>query len=258
LRHLKEKKGLLATRAPHRPNNVGLSILKLSSINVQKLELQVESIDLIDGTPIIDIKPYIKQYDSIPSAKCGWVDTIQLLENAGELPQVLHDGGVSFKEEIKYRKSYTMKGTGKGSFVQLQTNTGHKLATDVPKTMGGQDSAAQPVEHLLTALIGCMQATAIFVGKMMKPRLLIHHIEFNVEAHRDERGALQLPIYETPDIQARLQYVTGKATFFFKENQTVSQDEFNILREQTEVRCPVANMMIASGCTIDIEWVISG
>lgn len=257
LRHMKGngKKGLLATRAPHRPNNIGMSVLKLASVNAERLELLVESIDLINGTPIIDIKPYIKQYDSIPTAKCGWVDTIQLLENAGELPRITHDGGASAGEESKNRKTYTIEGTGKGSSALLRTDTGHELATDLPKNMGGDDSAAQPVEHLLAAFIGCSQATAIFVGRMMKPRLLVDRIEFNIEARRDQRGALQLPIHEVPDIQARLEHVSGNATAFFKEDQNVTQNEIDLLREQTEARCPVANMMVASGCTMNIKWV---
>jgi len=257
LRHMKGnvKKGLLATRAPHRPNNIGMSVLKLTSVNAEKLELLVESIDLINGTPIIDIKPYIKQYDSIPTAKCGWVDTIQLLENSGELPRISHDGGVSAEKELENRKTYTMQGTGKGSSTLLRTNTGHEMATDLPKKMGGDNSAPQPVEHLIAALIGCSQATAIFVGRMMKPRLLIDRIEFNIEAHRDQRGALQLPIHKVPDIQARLQHVSGNATVFFNKDQNVTQDAIDILREQTEARCPVANMMVASGCTMNIKWV---
>lgn len=261
LRHLdgeegkRKKKGVLATRSPHRPNNIGLSVLKLDSVDVDNLELYVKSTDLIDGTPIIDIKPYIRQYDSFPTASSGWMDEIERMEMRGDLQKVSHDGGASEEEALKHRKSYAITGTGKGNAVDMQTNTGHELFTDVPKKMGGTDSAPQPVEHLLAALVGCAQATAIFVGRSMKPRLLIDRIEFDIQAQRDARGALLQPIEETPDIPARLQYVSGTAKVFFKGSTSVSSEELHLLGEQTEARCPVANMMMASGCTMDIQWV---
>lgn len=261
LRHLngeegkQKKKGVLATRAPHRPNNIGLSILKLCSVDKDKLELHVKSLDLIDGTPILDIKPYIRQYDSFPTASSGWMDKIELLETRGDLPKVLHDGGAEEEEALKHKKSYSIAGTGRGSAVEMITNTGHDLFTDVPKKMGGADSAPQPVEHLLAALIGCTQATAVFVGRSMKPRLIIERIEFDIAAHRDARGALHQPIDETPDIPARLKYVSGTAKVFFKGDKQVSNAELHLLGELTETRCPVANMMAASGCIMDIQWV---
>lgn len=60
------KMGLFATRTPHRPNPFGLSVAKLDKIEGNVLHLS--GIDLIHGTPIIDIKPYIPEYDSVPSA----------------------------------------------------------------------------------------------------------------------------------------------------------------------------------------------
>ena len=82
----------------------------------------------------------------------------------------------------------------------------------------------------------------------------ICHIEFDVQAHRDARGALQQPIEITPDIPARLQYVSGSAKVFFKGDADVSTEQLHLLGEQTEARCPVANMMMASGCIMDIHW----
>jgi len=258
LRHLEtnedKKKGVLATRAPHRPNNIGLSVLKLESVDIDKLEIRVRSTDLIHASPILDLKPYIREFDSYPTASSGWMDEIEKMEMRGDLPKVTHDGGEEHEEALKHRKSYKIAGTGKGSAVEMTTNTGHELFTDVPQKIGGTDTAPQPVEHLLAALIGCAQATAIFIGRSMKPRLLIDKIEFDVQAHRDARGALQQPIEITPDIPARLQYVSGSAKVFFKGDADVSTEQLHILGEQTEARCPVANMMMASGCIMDIHW----
>lgn len=72
---LKGKKvGLFATRSPHRPNNLGLSLVKIESVDPDKLEIGISGLDLIDGTPIFDIKPYIASYDQVESSISGWVD----------------------------------------------------------------------------------------------------------------------------------------------------------------------------------------
>ena len=76
----KVKKGVFATRAPYRPNPIGLSSVKLEEIRMdEKLGpvLTVSGADLLDGTPIYDIKPYIKYADSRPEAVCGYVDNLE-------------------------------------------------------------------------------------------------------------------------------------------------------------------------------------
>lgn len=62
--------GLFATRSPHRPNPVGLSLVEL--IRVEKDGIVVAGADLVDGTPILDIKPYLPEVESIPHARTGW------------------------------------------------------------------------------------------------------------------------------------------------------------------------------------------
>lgn len=67
-------RGLFATRAPHRPNPIGLSALEL--LRIEKRELVVGAHDIHDGSPILDVKPYLTYTDSIPDARCGWVDEL--------------------------------------------------------------------------------------------------------------------------------------------------------------------------------------
>ena len=69
-----ETRGLYATRAPHRPNPIGLSVLALE--RVEGCVLTVGGHDILNGTPILDIKPYISYADAIPDARCGWVDEL--------------------------------------------------------------------------------------------------------------------------------------------------------------------------------------
>ena len=64
--------GVFASRAPYRPNPVGLSCVRL--VSVQGRCLGIEEADLLDGTPILDIKPYIPAADAFPAARAGWVD----------------------------------------------------------------------------------------------------------------------------------------------------------------------------------------
>ena len=68
------KVGVFASRAPYRPNPIGLSCVEL--ISVQGLRVNVGPHDLLDGTPVLDIKPYLPYADSYPETKCGWVDDV--------------------------------------------------------------------------------------------------------------------------------------------------------------------------------------
>ncbi|MDF2549197.1 MAG: rcsF [Chlamydiales bacterium] len=68
------KRGVFATRSPHRPNPIGLSAVKLLSVKGRLLEIQDH--DLIDGTPILDIKPYITYADSHPLSRQGWLEDL--------------------------------------------------------------------------------------------------------------------------------------------------------------------------------------
>ena len=63
--------GVFATRAPRRPNPIGLSVVKL--IEIKKNILTIENVDMLDQTPLLDIKPYIPLFDHYPGAKTGWL-----------------------------------------------------------------------------------------------------------------------------------------------------------------------------------------
>ncbi len=78
------KRGVLATRAPHRPNPIGLSVVRL--VGVHGLVLEIEDLDLVDGTPVLDIKPYVPWTDAIPDAKTGWLETPDGVKPGGERP----------------------------------------------------------------------------------------------------------------------------------------------------------------------------
>ncbi len=75
--------GVFSTRSPYHPNNIGLSCVKIVSIEKTAgngTVINVSGADLLDGTPIIDIKPYLTFSDSVPQAKCGFADEVKEYE----------------------------------------------------------------------------------------------------------------------------------------------------------------------------------
>ncbi|CAK9093207.1 unnamed protein product [Durusdinium trenchii] len=73
----RRKRGLFATRAPHRPNHLGMSACRLVSVDIANLRVLVHGLDLLDGTPVVDVKPYVPYCDSFPGARAGWLDEIE-------------------------------------------------------------------------------------------------------------------------------------------------------------------------------------
>lgn len=67
-----EEHGIFATRSPKRPNKIGLSTVRLLSVNNNILE--IEDIDMLNNTPLLDIKPYFPQFDNRRGGKAGWLD----------------------------------------------------------------------------------------------------------------------------------------------------------------------------------------
>lgn len=77
-RGIDRKVGVFASRSPYRPNAIGLSLVRL--LSVQGNKVLVEGGDLIDGTPILDIKPYVPAFDSVGDASLGWMEYLNTPE----------------------------------------------------------------------------------------------------------------------------------------------------------------------------------
>ncbi len=78
------KRGVLATRSPHRPNAIGLSAVEL--VGIEGRTLQLRGVDLLDGTPVLDIKPYVPYADAFPTAKAGWIDELDAQQGRHSAP----------------------------------------------------------------------------------------------------------------------------------------------------------------------------
>ena len=80
-----ELHGIFATRAPARPNPIGISVVRL--IRIEGCTLHIQDVDIIDGTPLLDIKPYVPQFDIREVNKIGWLE-----ENVHKLSTSKDDG----------------------------------------------------------------------------------------------------------------------------------------------------------------------
>lgn len=100
-----ERKGVFATRSPHRPNFLGLSAVKLDGIDcTDGVVLRLSGVDLLDGTPVIDIKPYLRYADCLEDGGGGWF--------SGDFNKL----GVSFSDEAA------------GFCEAYEKTTGHRLS----------------------------------------------------------------------------------------------------------------------------------
>jgi len=77
--------GIFAIRGPNRPNPIGISIVRL--INVNNNILDIEDMDIVDGTPLLDIKPYVPEFDKREVKRIGW-----LAKNINKLPSAKDNG----------------------------------------------------------------------------------------------------------------------------------------------------------------------
>lgn len=76
------RKGVFATRSPHRPNPIGLSVVRLE--RVDGLNLHVLDADMLDGTPVLDLKPYVAYTDSHPDAGVGWLEDAKRSQSSSQ------------------------------------------------------------------------------------------------------------------------------------------------------------------------------
>ena len=73
--------GVFASRTPRRPSPIGLSLVRL--LGISGAVITFAGVDLLDGTPVLDLKPYVTQFDQPPGRpRCGWFDEVPLAEGA--------------------------------------------------------------------------------------------------------------------------------------------------------------------------------
>jgi len=104
------RKGVFATRSPHRPNPIGMSVVRLE--RVDGLTVHIRDSDMLDGTPVLDLKPYIAYTDAHPGAGAGWLEEPTLAEKPGQPPDPVRDYRVDFESRAAEQALWIEKRTG--------------------------------------------------------------------------------------------------------------------------------------------------
>lgn len=154
-----KRMGVFATRSPFRPNSIGLSVVKLEKIDFP--DIYVSGVDLMDGTPIYDIKPYIPYSDSVPEAKAGFTDSLPELklkvcfpENLmNELLSVVSNLSQSTTEQSAEERNTVLQSTTEQSAEErntvLQSTTEQSIEE---RSTGVQSKTNQSIEERSTCV----------------------------------------------------------------------------------------------------------
>jgi tRNA-Thr(GGU) m(6)t(6)A37 methyltransferase TsaA len=101
------RRGVFSTRSPHRPNPIGLSVVEL--VAVHGLTVTIRDLDILDGSPVLDIKPYVPYADAFPDARAGWLEgaadpapayEVRWSERAAAQAHWLRDHGIDLAPSI--------------------------------------------------------------------------------------------------------------------------------------------------------------
>lgn len=126
-----ERRGVFATRSPHRPNPIGMSAVELAG--VEGLTVHVRGLDVLDGTPVLDLKPYVGYADAIDGASSGWLTSdpgphfdVRFSAHAEQQLAFLAQHGVALRQELERRLAL---GPQPHAYRRIRpTSTGHELA----------------------------------------------------------------------------------------------------------------------------------
>lgn len=198
-----ERRGVLATRSPHRPNPIGLSVVRLD--RVEGLVLHVRDVDMLDGTPVLDVKPYVPYTDSVPHARVGWLAPLVEADPEGQgfVPEAREGearggaaGGASADPERGF--DVTFEGRASEALAMLRDEFGVDLAKPIAsalalgpqphpyrrirKTEGGLVLAVKDWRARFVAEGRRIRVTAIETG--YRPRQLFTGEVANAAAHR--------------------------------------------------------------------------
>src|SRR5262245_21802696 len=103
------RKGVFATRSPHRPNPIGMSVVRLE--RVDGLILHIRDADMLDGTPVLDLKPYIAYSDAHPGAGNGWLGDVESTATGAQSPDPVPAYSVQFEalaaEQAEWIENHT-------------------------------------------------------------------------------------------------------------------------------------------------------
>lgn len=126
------KYGVFSTRSPHRPNSVGLSCVRVERVDEAAGVLHFSGCDLLEGTAVIDIKPYVPYCDSFPGARAGWLDALD-----GRGAPLSPAGGEGGEEGFDAAVAAASRASGGGAESKKTTEAGAASGGDCDSGGGG-------------------------------------------------------------------------------------------------------------------------
>ena len=160
----RKKRGLFSTRSPHRPNPIGLSLCKL--LGVKGRIIRIENPDMLDGTPVLDIKPYLPHAESHPEARGGWIHGSN--EQSAPLYQV------SFSPEVR------------DLLLQMKKSESQELTSYLTGLL-----SRDPHPHVYRRIKNLDDGSAVIAVRRWRFQFRIEDMAvrvFGVERARDKRG----------------------------------------------------------------------
>src|SRR5277367_1622688 len=113
------RKGVFATRSPHRPNPLGMSVVRLE--RVEGLILHIRDSDMLDGTPVLDLKPYVAYTDSHPGAGTGWLEDAARAGTSAQPPDPVSAYLVQFEPLAAEQAAWIEAHTGLAIHERIQS-----------------------------------------------------------------------------------------------------------------------------------------
>jgi tRNA-Thr(GGU) m(6)t(6)A37 methyltransferase TsaA len=181
------RRGVLATRSPHRPNPIGMTPVRL--LSVDGLRLRLGPCDLLDGTPILDVKPYVPAFDAFAGSRAGWIDEV---EAQMSLPARFT---VTVESPAREQLDWLLRDWG----VEIETRMQQLLAVDP------SPHRSRRIRALAEGWgdIGCGAWRAIFQWNAPEGRVQIRRIEPSFPL----RFLLDPALEKVPDRQAQLAFL---------------------------------------------------
>jgi tRNA-Thr(GGU) m(6)t(6)A37 methyltransferase TsaA len=203
------KHGVFSTRSPNRPTPLGYSVVEL--IERKDNVLRVKGLDAIDGTPVLDIKPYISKIDSVPIATRGWFDNIY----KSFTPRVYEYKTVT---EWKHEKEGILRGDKK-----------HDVRIGCPPEFGGKD-VYWSAEHLFVASVEvCIMTT--FLDNIAKEDIAIDSYKSSAVG----KAQLVDGIFRFNALEVKIELVIG---------ESVDEGEIKSILYRSKDECMVSNTLV--------------
>ncbi len=178
-----KRRGVFATRSPHRPNALGLTPVRLLGVEAGGRLLRLGPCDLVEGTPVFDIKPYVPAYDAFPGAKAGWIDEVDAAERAAPRFEVV------LAPRATEQAAWLREGHGVDFLPRLRELLGRDPAPHRTRRI-----RRVPTEHGGGLEIGCGAWRALFVVDEAAARVTVTGLGPGYPGWQLEReGAEQVP-----------------------------------------------------------------